>query len=68
MLLNLSGVKYHFDFCEGICPDVLWLDEACDVDGCGVEAGEVGSNWEDVGCIPPELLALEDIRGNGGFG
>ena len=68
MLLNLSGVKYHFALGEGTFPDVLWLDETCDVVGCGEGAGDGGNNWEDVGCDPPELLVLEDVGGYGGFG
>ena len=61
MLLNLSGVKYHFVFGGGTCPDDLWLDETWEVGGCGEGAGDGGNNWDDVGCMPPELLVLEGI-------
>ena len=67
MLLNLSGVKYHFALDELEFPEVLWL-EACGEADCGEGTGVGGSNCEDVVCIPLDVLILEDIGGNGGFG
>ena len=68
VLLNLSGVKYHFAFGAFKFPDDLWLDETCDVADCGEGAGDGGSNCGDVRCTPLEVLVLEDIGGYGGFG
>ena len=38
MLLNLSGVKYHFALDELEFPEVLWL-EACGEADCGEGEG-----------------------------
>ena len=67
MLLNLSGVKYHFALDELEFPEVLWL-EACGEADCGEGTGVGGSNCEDEGCSTLEVLVLEDSGGYGGFG
>ena len=62
VLFNLSGVKYHFALDEFVLPDVLWLGTCGETD-CGEGAGVGGSNCAVEGCIPLEVLVLDDIGG-----
>ena len=59
VLLNLSGVKYHFAFDELTFPGPLWLEETCGETDCGEGAG--GSNCEDECCTPPDVVLREGI-------